>query len=185
METLISITTQTPEDLLKKLYADNFPWLENYVRQHSGNVADAQDVFQEAISVAWINLREGKFIGNSSQFNAYLRQICKYKWINLMRSGNRNNVIYDDAMLQIEKTQDDVEIEKELLHQTGLLHKSFVKLGIKCKQVLRLYYYKRKSMNEIASGMGNTEDSIKTIKYRCMLQLRKYFLEEMTKNGTI
>lgn len=185
MEPITDLTTETPEYLLKRVYADNLPWLENYIRRYSGNESDARDIFQESVAAAWINLKEGRFKGDAAQFNAYLRQICKFKWINQLRSGGRNKIVYDDALLQAEMAADDLDIVKEQLYRAGLLQKGFAKLGEKCRQVLRLFYYRRTSLSEIANAMGNTEESIKTIKYRCMVQLRKYFLEEMKGNDTL
>lgn len=185
METLINWSSGNPEDLLKQLYADNYPWLENYVRQNSGNSADAEDIFQESIAAAWINLKEDRFKGNKAQFYAYLRQICRYKWINQIRSADRSKVIYSDALLDKEVGVNGHEVLKEQLQQSGLLQECFARLGARCKQVLRLFYYKRKSLGEIAADTGNTEESIKTIKYRCMMQLRKLFLEQNKRHGGI
>lgn len=167
------------------MYADNYPWLENYVRQNSGNESDAQDVFQESIAAAWLNLRQGRFAGDRTQFNAYLRQICRYKWINQIRSAARSRIIYSDTLLGQELENDGDEALEDQLQQSNLLRQSFMQLGAKCRQVLRLFYYKRKPLGEIADSMGNTEESIKTIKYRCMMQLRKLFLEQNKRHGGV
>lgn len=185
METLTNWSSGNPEDLLKQMYADNYPWLENYVRQNSGNDSDAQDVFQESIAAAWLNLRQGQFTGDRSQFNAYLRQICRYKWINQIRSAARSKIIYSDTLLEQEVENDGHETLKDQLQQSSLLQECFMQLGAKCQQVLRLFYYKKKPLGEIAGSMGNTEESIKTIKYRCMMQLRKLFLEQNKRHGGV
>ncbi|HRO44767.1 sigma-70 family RNA polymerase sigma factor [Agriterribacter sp.] len=185
METLTNWSSSNPEDLLKQVYADNYPWLENYVRQNSGNDSDAKDVFQESIAAAWMSLQQGRFKGDKAQFNAYLRQICRFKWINQIRSAARSKIIYNDALLDHEVANNGHEVLKDQLQQSGLLQECFMQLGAKCKQVLRLFYYKRESLGEIAAGMGNTEESIKTIKYRCMMQLRKLFLEQNKKHGGV
>lgn len=183
METLTDWSSADPNDLLTQLYADNYPWLENYIRQNSGNGSDAQDVFQESIAAAWISLKEERFKGEKSAFNAYLRQICRYKWINEMRSSARSRVFYNDALLEKETAVDNHEILQDQLRQSGLLKDCFARLGTKCKQVLQMFYYQRKQLSEIADDLGNTEESVKTIKYRCMLQLRKLFLDQRKKNG--
>ncbi|MBX3238298.1 MAG: sigma-70 family RNA polymerase sigma factor [Chitinophagaceae bacterium] len=171
-----------PEHALKRIYSDNFSWLENYIRQNSGNPDDARDIFQEGIAAAWMNLRTGKFVGTRDKFNAYVRQICKYKWINELRSGKRKKTVYNEQVSE-QDIPDNVS-EGDLEH-TMLLKKSFSMLGEKCREVLEQFYYNQKPLGEIATQMQNTEDSIKTIKYRCMMQLRKFFLDEMKKNGEI
>ena len=185
METLINWSSGNPANVLKQLYADNYSWLENYVRRNSGNDSDAEDIFQESIAAAWISLNEGRFKGDKAQFNAYLRQICRYKWINQIRSAARSKVIYNDTLLEEKAGNNEEEAMKEQLRQSGLLQECFTQLGAKCKEVLCLFYYKRKPLAEIAAGIGNTEESIKTIKYRCMMQLRKLFLEQNKKHEGI
>lgn len=185
METLINWSSGSPEEVLKQMYADNYPWLENYIRRNSGNDSDAEDIFQESIAAAWISLKEGRFNGEKAQFNAYLRQICRYKWVNQIRSAARSRVIYNDTLLEEEAGNNEQEMLQDRLRQSDLLQECFTQLGAKCKEVLCLFYYKRKPLAAIAAGMGNTEESIKTIKYRCMMQLRKLFLEQNKKHEGI
>lgn len=73
--------------------------------------------------------------------------------------------------------------ENENTEQATLLRQSFQELGDKCRTILGLYYYRKKSLNEIALELNNTENSIKTIKYRCMMQLRQLFLEKSRQHG--
>lgn len=170
-----------PDVLLRYIYAENYPWLENHILQNAGNIADAQDVFQEGLSAAWINLQTGKFVGSRNQFTGYVRQICKYKWIDTLRSRNRLKVSYVENIPE-QGIEDFSGVD---LEESRLLKKCFTTLGEKCRKVLGLFYYQKKSLAEIARDLQNTEDSIKTIKYRCMMQLRKIYLEETQKNGGI
>jgi RNA polymerase sigma factor (sigma-70 family) len=121
LETLTNWSSGNPANVLKQLYADNYSWLENYVRRNSGNDSDAEDIFQESIAAAWISLKEGRFKGDKAQFNAYLRQICRYKWINQIRSAARSKVIYNDTLLEEKAGNNEQEAMKEQLRQSGLL----------------------------------------------------------------
>lgn len=183
METLKNWPSLNTEDTFEQLYADNFPWLQNYVQRNSGNESDAKDIFQESITAAWINVKEGRFTGDSVQFNAYLRQICKYKWINQIRSSDKRKLVYDDALVDMAFGVNGHELLEKQLEQSRLLQSCLMQLGLKCRQVLRMFYYQRKPLGEIAADMQNTEESIKTIKYRCMMQLRKLFLEKNKRDG--
>ncbi|MBX3253164.1 MAG: sigma-70 family RNA polymerase sigma factor [Chitinophagaceae bacterium] len=177
METLTDWLQENPEKTLSRIYSDNFSWFETYVLQNSGNSDDARDIFQEGIAAAWINLQSGKFSGTRDRFNAYVRQICKFKWIDELRSGNRKNISYTDVVP--ERNNEENDSFNDSLQQSAALKKCFSQLGEKCQKVVGLFYYKKKSLAEIAHEAQNTEESIKTIKYRCMMQLRKLFLEEM------
>lgn len=180
MEPLIDWFTDSPDKLLNRLYADNFPWLESYLLQNSGAASDAHDLFQESITAAWINLQTGKFAGSREQFNAYLRQIAKHKWLNELRSRSRKKTVSTENLPE----QADNSLETIDIEQSRVLQSSFRELGEKCRRILGLYYYQKKSLAEIATQMENTENSIKTIKYRCMMQLRQLFLEKSRQDGT-
>jgi RNA polymerase sigma factor (sigma-70 family) len=170
------------EQALKKAYKDNYPWLENYIKKNSGNQEDAQDIFQESLCAAWLNLREGKFKGDSEQFNAYIRQICKFKWINMLKSTafSRTRSIEDFA--HFEGHADSMEELEMQLEQSKRLNESFSDIGDKCKELLGKFYFKRRPLAKIAEAMNTTEESIKTIKYRCMMRLRKIYLEKYYNN---
>lgn len=168
---------------MKKAYADNFAWLQRYVMQHSGTVEDAQDVFQEGVSVAWLNLAAGRFVGDAEQFNAYVRQICKYKWINVLRSSARTKVVLEDDFSRFEGLRDETESLDEQWEQTRRLRDSFAGIGEKCRELLGRFYFRKQSLADIADAMGNTEESVKTIKYRCMMRLRKIYLEKRGSDG--
>ncbi len=170
------------EQALKKAYKDNFPWLENYIKKNSGNQEDAQDIFQESLSAAWLSLREGKFNGDSEQFNAYIRQICKYKWINTLKSTAYSKTRLMEDFADFEWNADSMEELEIQLEQSKRLNESFDDIGDKCKELLCKFYFKRQPLRKIAKAMNNTEESIKTIKYRCMMRLRKIYLEKYHNN---
>lgn len=185
MEPLNDWFTDSPDKVLKTLYADNLPWLENYLLQNSGNGTDAHDLFQEAITAAWINLQTGRFSGSRDQFNAYLRQIAKHKWLNELRSRSRKKTTVTDQIPEPIPTQPENPMEVQGAENAQHLRQSFEALGQKCRTILGRYYYQKKSLLEIAQELNNTENSIKTIKYRCMMQLRQLFLEKTRQNGGV
>jgi len=48
------------------------------------------------------------------------------------------------------------------------------KLDDKCRAVLDQFYFERKDLAAIAAKLGVEEESIRTIKYRCMMKLRAF-----------
>ncbi len=178
METLEEMLSAKPDEVLKSVYVANYAWLEQYICTNSGNAEDAQDIFQESISAAWLNLKEGRFSGNGQQFNAYVRQICKFKWLNELKSATRNRIMYAEDMAAYDTVDDGAGQLEEQLEQLQRLHRNFRLLGEKCQEVLSRFYYERQSLADIAAAMHQTEESMKTTKYRCMVQLRKLYLEQ-------
>ncbi len=181
LELPIDSWKENPERLLKQAYNANLDWCVSYVIKNNGMAADAEDVFQESICTAWIKLTEGKFEGTSDQFNAYIRQICKYKWINQLRQAASHPLELRDDLSDFSGRvgQDPLDFESE---KSDLLLNSFADLGEKCKDLLSRFYYKKEPLATIAKIRETTEESIKTMKYRCMMQLRKAYLERAKDN---
>ncbi|MGV8878128.1 MAG: RNA polymerase sigma factor [Sphingobacteriaceae bacterium] len=185
METPKDWLNDNPAAAFKHFYHTNYPWLEKYIRQNSGTAQDAQDVFQESLIAAWINLKDGRFAGTADGFNGYLRTICKNKWISHLRSSAHKKMHYAANILTFDQKVEPPAIMEEQILVGDSLKISFDQLGEKCRVVLGLFYYKRKSLAEIGLLHNNTEDSIKTIKYRCMMQLRNIYLEKYKGNGQV
>lgn len=184
MQSPKNIEDINPEQLLKKVYEDNMDWFERYVLKNSGTSEDARDIFQDSVSAAWLNFRKGSFKGSPDHFNAYVRQICKYKWISVLRTSSRNPVLLEDDLSAFEGAWDGDHLEITIT-QGKLLRASFLSIGEKCRELLRRFYFKQQSLANIARQMGHTEESIKTMKYRCMMRLRKAFLEKEQKNEQV
>lgn len=63
----------------------------------------------------------------------------------------------------------DLEDEKAILLQTA-----YRKLGQKCREVLRLFYYEGKKLDEIQQTLRyDSKDTVKSQKSRCLKQLKE------------
>ena len=62
-----------------KLYQDNFGKISNFVQKNSGNQADAEDLFQNAMMVLVEKLRQDNF-QLAASINTYVYAICKNLW---------------------------------------------------------------------------------------------------------
>ena len=78
-------------------------------------------------------------------------------------------VVHNDQVLEHRSDAPD-DIEERITRLRGV----YEKLDDKCRTILDQYYYERKDLATIAAGMGVEEDSIRTIKYRCMMKLRAF-----------
>jgi RNA polymerase sigma factor (sigma-70 family) len=165
------------EKVLEQTYAHNFKLVRGYVMKNNGTEADAKDIFQEAMLVAWLNLKEGKFVvKNEFSLSAYIYKISKYKWLDKLKSKRVKStqrigeMDYEDVEGEM---SDFAETEKRLKYLTGL----YSRLDQKCKAVLNQFYYQKKNLEEIAEDLNYDLGSIRTIKYRCMQKLRKMHAE--------
>lgn len=171
------------EKVLEETYKHNFKLVRNYVMKNNGTEADAKDIFQEAMLVAWLNLKEGKFVvKNEFSLSAYIYKISKYKWLDKLKSKSvKVTQRIGDADYEDEEADmtDFVKAEEKMKYLVSLYNR----LDEKCKTVLDQFYYQKKNLEEIADDLSYDLGSIRTIKYRCMQKLRKMHSELQGKFG--
>ena len=155
---------------VRSLYTQHFPSVRQYVLQNSGTTTDAQDVFQEAVTVLWLKVKEGQLEPDSDP-GGFLFRVAKNKWLDTVRSAAHKHmkVVHDDRLDAVETDVDD-GIEERIVRLRGV----YEKLDDKCRAVLDQFYFERKDLATIAESMGVEEESIRTIKYRCMMKLRAF-----------
>jgi RNA polymerase sigma factor (sigma-70 family) len=156
---------------IRLLYRDHFPAVQRYVLDNSGTEDDAQDIFQEAFLVLWLRVKEGRYeAGTTSDPGGFLFQVAKHKWLDVLRSAKHRHmrVLRDEEMhgLVAEPVTSGTE------EQLARLRAVYARLDAKCRQVLDLFYFERKDLASIARMLSVEEESIRTIKYRCMMKLR-------------
>lgn len=156
--------------VVRAFYRAHLPAVRSYVIQNSGTSTDAQDVFQEAMSVLWLQAKEGRLAPGSDP-GAFLFRVAKNKWLDVVRSAAHRHmkVVHDERTEQVPAASTD-EVEERLARLRGV----YDKLDDKCRQVLDRFYFERKDLATIAGEMGVEVDSIRTIKYRCMMKLRAF-----------
>jgi RNA polymerase sigma factor (sigma-70 family) len=158
--------------VIRALYATHYPAALQYITRNRGTASDAQDIFQEAITVLWLYVKEGRFgTTPESDPGGFLFRVVKYKWLDVVRSAaHRHMRTLKDEQAHGLLMEDDPEVEERLMR----LREVYAKLDDKCRKVLDQFYFERKDLTSIASAMGVEEESIRTIKYRCMMKLRAF-----------
>ena len=153
---------------LRALYTAHFGTVRSFVLANSGTGDDARDVFQEAITVLWLRAREGTLAPGTDP-GAFLSSIARNKWLDTVRSAAHRhmNVVHDQRMHAAAVEPDD-GVEERLARLRAI----YERLDDKCRTVLDRFYFERKDLAAIAQELGVEEESIRTIKYRCMMKLR-------------
>jgi RNA polymerase sigma factor (sigma-70 family) len=170
-ELLDGIKVNDPH-IMQSFYKRQYPTVRKFVKQNSGDDADAQDVFQEAMLAFWLNLREGRYTeSGQSNAGAYVFRIAKNKWLDRLRSADYKKV--NRAMSEVSDRISEISQEQKDSERIEYLKTLYSTLDDKCKKVLDMFYYERKDLESIASELGYDLGSIRTIKYRCMMKLRK------------
>lgn len=155
---------------VRALYSRHFPTVRHYVLQNSGTTVDAQDMFQEAMTVLWLKVKDDAMPANIDP-GGFLFRVAKNKWLDHVRSAAHKHmkVVHDDRYGEV-RDEAPVDVEERILRLRGI----YEKLDDKCRTVLDRFYFEHKDLATIANELGVDEESIRTIKYRCMMKLRAF-----------
>ncbi|MFK7812261.1 MAG: RNA polymerase sigma factor, partial [Maribacter sp.] len=159
------------------VYTTVFPKVRLHILKNNGNEERAKDVYQEAFIACWKNIKADKF-SEEGNVEAYLYTIAKNKWTDYLRSSEYKKTVVDENRLESLKLVDDSKIDESVEDANrNAMQKALKQLGDNCKTLLDLFYFERKSMDEISQTMNLASASARNQKYRCMEKLRKLSLE--------
>lgn len=148
-------------------------WVIDYVCSNQGDLASAEDVFQEAVIILDRSIRENKYEGSSS-IKTYFFGIAKQYWFNQRRRMNKT------IHLEIPDGPDQsLSIEDNLLQEDirNLIDDILNKIGEQCKKVLSLYKLSL-SNKEISAELGlSSPELAKKYTYRCREKFKAYVLK--------
>lgn len=164
------------EAAYKEIYKVHFSIVKQYVLKNNGSEEDVKDLFQEGIIALWDNIRNEKYRHvNNSMLHGYFRTICKYKWIEVLRSRGKFMVIPDSG--DFEYQHDDMILNNIIKKEEVMEFMSiFYSLNEKCRQILTLFYYDRQTMKEISEITGYEITSMRNEKYKCIEKLKRLYL---------
>ncbi len=156
----------------KALYHAHFQAVKAYVLKNSGTVEDARDMYQEAFLALWLKVKQNAQAPLGTDPGGFLYQVAKNKWLDVLRSAARRHLhVVQQGNLAAQPAtgqQERAELEKQL----EALRDIYQHLDERCKRVLHLFYFVRQDLASIASELHVDTESIRTIKYRCMMKLR-------------
>lgn len=174
--TLVDAIRANDENILKKLYTNNFRKVETFILMNNGSPPQAKDTYQEAFIAVWRNVKAGKFHPeNETALQGYLYTIAKNKWTDFLRSSRykKTGALPDQLERPEEFSPDDMMKTDEKMSK---VMDAFGRLGIPCKELLTQFYFGKKSVREIASALQIEEASARNKKYRCMQKLKELAL---------
>ncbi len=158
------------------LYSTAFPSVKSFVLNNNGKEADAEDVLQDGMVALWDNVKQDKFIlQDGVKVSSYLIKISKYRWLDRLKSADYKRSVALNPTIDNEDSGSNVLNELISSEEIAQFEGRFGKLGEKCQTILKLYYYEKKSMAEIAELLHMQPSSVKNEKYRCMEKLKTFF----------
>jgi RNA polymerase sigma factor (sigma-70 family) len=148
---------------------DCFPAVRQLVMSNSGNREDAEDIFQEALLILYKKARSADF-ELTSTIKTFIVGISRNLWYAELRRKGKDAVIVNFEMVQDEIVNDNEQ-------QYKMAEMAFNLLGEKCKQLLILFYFKKKSMSEVARILEFSNEKVaKNQKYRCLEKAKDNFI---------
>ena len=167
--------------VIEVIYRENYPMVQAFILNNSGNGDEARDIFQEAMIVLFEKAVSGSFELNC-QLKTYMYSVCRRLWLKRLQQLQR----YGSLIENVEETitvEEDLEMHEKHNADLVLMETAMSKIGEPCKSLLDAYYIQKKNMQEIATDFGYTNaDNAKTQKYKCLLRLKKLFFAQY-KNG--
>jgi RNA polymerase sigma factor (sigma-70 family) len=162
---------------MRQLYEDNYPLIRRFITSNNGTLADAADIFQDAMVVFYTQLQSGQ-LDLQCSIQTYLYAIARNLWLKRLRREQRTVAISDDY--------DTIDISdnqmKLLMHgeRSKIIIQLINRLGNNCQKILTLFYFEHLRIQQIQQQMGYSSVQVaKNKKSRCMKQLR-----EMAKDDT-
>jgi len=167
---LKSINKAERQTSMLYFYNNLYDKINNYIQKNSGSKEEADDVFQESL-IALDKLAKQDKLPEQINLDAYFFTICKNTWFKELKKKKRTtNLEIHHKNISEEHTEETKLLQRE---RNELLDQLILKLGDKCYQVLRYFYYEKRKMKEIAMSLSLTnEQAAKDKKASCMKNLR-------------
>jgi RNA polymerase sigma factor (sigma-70 family) len=145
-----------------------FPMVWKYVRNNHGSKEDAVDLLQEAMVVLYRNLQKKDFM-LTCKVSSYIYAICRQNWLYFLRRQKLSSV---DINSLVDIVPEETKLVESLTDEE--LKALLDKLDQVSKQLLDLFYYQNKSLEEIAQQLNLTNaNTVKVRKFRCLNRLKQ------------
>jgi len=169
-ENLLASIRAGKSESFRKIYVEYFGMVRYMIINNSGTEEEAKDIFQEAMVVLYEKANEGNF-ELSSSLKTWIYAVCRNKWLKQLEKKKKNYRFTDFEEFDAVEEKEEENIS---VHET--LRANLNRLGVGCRKLLLLFYYFKKSMEEIAVDLNYTNaDNAKAQKYKCIQKLKALY----------
>jgi RNA polymerase sigma factor (sigma-70 family) len=158
------------EEVLIHIYETNRKGFLEFAARFGIEKEDVLDIYQDSIVAFYENARNCKLDFLKSTVTTYIFAIGKYKIYGLLKK-NKNEIPLEGISdeLIVNETEEYVPDE-----QAKRLQIAFRMLGNKCREVLTMFYYEGRKLQEIQKKMNyESKDVMKSQKSRCLKKLKE------------
>lgn len=155
------------------------------------------EIFQSSIIKLWteienrkIKVVDGKVFRNSNRYGlrpmtasltTFMMAFAKNEFRELLRDVGEDNLDILISTGTIKEIPGDTEDEEE--NRMQIVDECILGMSPNCLEILTMFYYEKKSLDEILSIRGDqntSKDGLKTAKNKCMNTLRRRVNERIT-----
>ncbi|MGC6431970.1 MAG: RNA polymerase sigma factor [Jejuia sp.] len=158
---------------LETIYSTYKPAFLNYAKTYSLSEDDALDIYQDAAVALYQNFVTKQLVLSKSSIKTYLFGIGKNKIFKFLKTKNKPlqySEIKEDTITEI-NFDDDAPTELQLQ-----LAKNLKQISDSCNQLLRLFYYRGLTIEEIIEQTDYKDsNTIRSHKSRCIKRLKTLF----------
>lgn len=168
---IIKRISSNDRSILGELFVMYEKAVGSYIKKNGGSSADADDMLQEAIIALWQNVNSGRYQA-TAKLSTYVIAIARNKWMAEMRRRHKLDFNLQKAESQTDNQNGlNIYVDKE---SAEIVSQALEKLDSPCKELLLLFYFEERRMNDIASILGfANSDVVKAKKYQCKKALEK------------
>jgi len=151
--------------VLKYIYVTGYGSVQHMVLNNSGTQDDAKDIFQEALIIAFKNIRKNDNFTLKCTFKTYIYSIARLLWLKHLRTARK--ILNKEDFEYVEFEEPKPFTDEDLAYT--LYQKAFLTLPEDCRKILKLSN-EGKSQKEIAEILGYKSDNY--------ISKRKHFCKE-------
>lgn len=168
---LIDRIKQLDNNALRDVYEQHRQYFISYFSKYKITSDDILDIYQDSIVAFYENAKKGKLDNMKSAISTYIIAIGKYKVYAHLKKVNIDVSIDLNSDLDIcEEMDNEIRDSDRIKH----IQYAFKSLGEKCREILTLFYYENKKLDEIQDKMQyENKDVLKSQKSRCLKRLRE------------
>jgi len=165
------------------IYKTCYPSVSHMILNNKGTEDEAKDIFQEAMIVLYDKITQAEGFELSSKLNTFLYAICRRLWLKQLNRRNLSLDSIDHENLDIPDMDSALESHEAEEVKFNQMEAAMANLGEPCASILKEFYIKKKSMQEICDQLGYTNaDNAKNQKYKCLQRLKKLFFDQWVKD---
>lgn len=164
---LLSGDTQFVKNLIK----DVFPVVKSFVLRNSGSIEDAKDLIQDTLYIVIDKLRKGLYQADTN-LSGFCVSVAKNEWMNQIRKENTRKKYKDFIAIEMDQLAKRGNPEEVFNDRSKEIDQHINQLSEPCKNLIKMHYFMKVTLVDIAPLLGYTQNFVKIKHKRCLEQFR-------------